>query len=246
MGWQRREWWQSPHLAESSPGNVPVEPPAQPGGGSRAGGQPIVHWVLQRAALVTLAAVCLLLTAALSAERAYREADLRQFASERDYVEHKLRAVTQVEGSARHYNGYYLTVDLDNNEVRVMRDGNVIHRASCAHGKGRVQQRGRWFDFTTPVGRRTVINKEVDPVWLRPDWVWLERGDSVPRMTREQREVRGALGKYRLQTGEGYDIHGIDGPVLPGEFTHGCVRLKEEDLAAVYRFIDVGAPVYIY
>lgn len=207
----------------------------------------VLATVARYALVLTLGAVCLLLLAALSAEREERAAELRQFSGERDFVEHKLRAIVEETAGTHQYRGYYVAIDLEKDELRVLRDGNVIHRATCAHGQGQVQKKGRWFDFATPVGRRTVIYKEVDPVWIRPDWAWLERGDTLPRnLTREQREVRGILGKYRLQTGDGYDIHGINGPVPPGAYTHGCVRLNAPDLEMVYKLVEVGAPVYIY
>lgn len=204
--------------------------------------------VVTRYALVlTLAAVCLLLLAVIQAERAEREATLREFIGERDFIEHKLRATVAAAADARQYRGYYVSVDLEEDVLRVLRDGNVVHSARCAHGQGQVLKRGRWFDFATPVGRRTVINKEVDPVWIRPDWAWTERGDTLPpNLTREQRAVRGILGKYRLQTGDGYDIHGVNGAVPPGAYTHGCIRLAAPDLEMVFKLVEVGAPVYIY
>ena len=196
---------------------------------------------------LTLASVCLLLGAALYAERTERAAEQREYEGERAYLQQRMRASVETTAESRQYRGYYLAIDLEKDELRIMRDGNVIHRTTCAHGQGQVQKQGRWFDFATPVGRRTVINKEVDPVWIRPDWAWLERGDTLPKnLTRAQREVQGILGKYRLQTGDGYDIHGINGPVPPGAYTHGCVRLNAPDLEMVYKLVEVGAPVYIY
>lgn len=201
-----------------------------------------------RNALVTLFACgCIALLAVIMLEREQHRQQLREVELRRDFYEQKLRRAVQDQAEAHRYDGFYLSIDLENDELRVMRNGDVIHRALCAHGQGRVQRAGRWFDFSTPVGHRTVLRKETDPVWTRPDWAWLERGETLPRnLTQEQREVRGMLGKYRLQTGDGYDIHGTNGGVRAGDYSHGCIRLNDDDLEQVYKLIKVGAPVYIY
>jgi lipoprotein-anchoring transpeptidase ErfK/SrfK len=55
------------------------------------------------------------------------------------------------------------------------------------------------------------------------------------------------LGTYRLVLGDGYGIHGTDTPSSIGRSaSHGCVRLRNEDIETLYRMVPVGTPVYIY
>ena len=57
----------------------------------------------------------------------------------------------------------------------------------------------------------------------------------------------GVLGDYALKLGDGYMIHGtIWQRYLGLPVTHGCVRLNDADLEAVYKSLDKGAFVYIY
>ena len=34
--------------------------------------------------------------------------------------------------------------------------------------------------FTTPRGKHKIIAKVENPIWYRPNWWWLERGEDVP------------------------------------------------------------------
>jgi len=47
--------------------------------------------------------------------------------------------------------------------------------------------------------------------------------------------------------GNGYAIHGTNQPQTVGRaVSHGCVRLRNEDIAKLYAMVPVGTPVYIY
>ena len=47
--------------------------------------------------------------------------------------------------------------------------------------------------------------------------------------------------------GDGYAIHGTDNPASIGHsVSHGCVRLRNEDIDTLYSMVEVGTPVYIY
>ena len=62
-----------------------------------------------------------------------------------------------------------------------------------------------------------------------------------------QRQVAGELGKYRLNLGDGYLIHGTPHAESVGEASsHGCMRLGDEDIACLYEHVPVGTPVYTY
>ena len=69
----------------------------------------------------------------------------------------------------------------------------------------------------------------------------------VPPFGTNQRRYAGVLGMQRLNLGDGYALHGTDVPSSIGQsVSHGCVRLRNEDIETLYRIVPVGTPVYIY
>jgi hypothetical protein len=69
----------------------------------------------------------------------------------------------------------------------------------------------------------------------------------VPPTGTKNRRVEGELGKYRLNLGEGYLLHGTpDKESIGFAATHGCVRLRDEDIEWLYTYVPVGTKVYIY
>ena len=69
----------------------------------------------------------------------------------------------------------------------------------------------------------------------------------VPPLGTSQRRFEGVLGTHRLNMGHGYAMHGTNQPETVGRaVSHGCVRLRNEDIARLYAMVSVGTPVYIY
>src|SRR5512138_1148840 len=69
----------------------------------------------------------------------------------------------------------------------------------------------------------------------------------VPPLGSKNRKVEGELGKYRLNLGEGYLLHGTPYKESIGmASTHGCVRMRDEDIEWLYDHVPVGTKVYIY
>lgn len=69
----------------------------------------------------------------------------------------------------------------------------------------------------------------------------------VPPVGTKNREIDGELGRYKLDLGEGYLLHGTPHETSIGRAeTHGCIRLRDEDITWLYENIPVGTPVYIY
>jgi lipoprotein-anchoring transpeptidase ErfK/SrfK len=59
--------------------------------------------------------------------------------------------------------------------------------------------------------------------------------------------VKGHLGKYALDLGDGIFIHGTDESDSIGRrVSHGCVRLPDDMLTTVYNSASVGTDVYIF
>jgi hypothetical protein len=69
----------------------------------------------------------------------------------------------------------------------------------------------------------------------------------IPPYGTTARRYMGVLGTRRLELGDGYGIHGTDHPESIGQsVSHGCVRLRNEDIERLYPMVAVGTPVYIY
>jgi hypothetical protein len=69
----------------------------------------------------------------------------------------------------------------------------------------------------------------------------------VPPLGSQNRKVEGELGKYRLILGDGFLLHGTPYKNSIGlAATHGCVRLRDEDIEWLYEHVPVGTKVYIY
>jgi len=71
----------------------------------------------------------------------------------------------------------------------------------------------------------------------------------VPPPTTRQRRVPDALGPYKLDTGDGYLIHGThvyNAESIGQAVSHGCVRMDNTDLERLYGMVAVGTPVFIF
>jgi len=69
----------------------------------------------------------------------------------------------------------------------------------------------------------------------------------IPPFGTSQRKYKGVLGTHRLNMGDGYALHGTDKPESIGRsVSHGCVRLRNEDIETLFQMVSVGTPVFIY
>jgi lipoprotein-anchoring transpeptidase ErfK/SrfK len=69
----------------------------------------------------------------------------------------------------------------------------------------------------------------------------------VPPVNSKNRQVQGMLGKYKLDTGAGVLLHGTPHKTSIGKAaTHGCLRLRDEDIEWLYDYVPVGTKIYIY
>lgn len=69
----------------------------------------------------------------------------------------------------------------------------------------------------------------------------------IPPFGTNQRRYLGVLGDFRLYLGDGYALHGTNVPSSIGQaVSHGCIRLRNEDIATLYHMVDLETPVYIY
>lgn len=104
---------------------------------------------------------------------------------------------------------------------------------------------GRTWRFVRALGERHLADKEQDPTYTIPEWVYVGQGMAVPEES--QRRVRGALGKYLLTLDDGTEIYSRPetGPFVEGA-KPASYAVAERDLQAIFDAIGVDAPVYIY
>jgi lipoprotein-anchoring transpeptidase ErfK/SrfK len=146
--------------------------------------------------------------------------------------------------------GIHIVIDSGANRLFLKRGDEVIREAviSCGSGGILVEPGGkkRTWIFDTPRGEFHVKSKITNPYWVKPDWAFIEEGEPIPDNP-EARVEAGTLGDYALGFGDGYFIHGtLYSRLLGRNVTHGCVRVGDEDLKAVFRAVPIGAKIYIY
>jgi len=144
--------------------------------------------------------------------------------------------------------GVVITVDVSTNRAYLFRDGQLIAKSGAATGSGKefVSGNDMWV-FHTPRGHHKVLGRIKDPIWRKPDWAFIEAGEPIPSPNSPRRNVKGKLGKYALNLGEGILIHGTDDPKSIGRrVSHGCIRLPDGMMSKVYGAAKVGTDVYVF
>jgi len=162
-----------------------------------------------------------------------------------DEQKHGLRKMLK----AQEDNAVYIVVDTENNRLTLRQGDKVLLTAVVGTGSRQFieEETGRNWYFESPMGSLSVLGKERNPVWIRPDWSYVEENMPVPAENDPDRIVREVLGKYALILGNGYKIHGTKYTDLLGtHFTHGCVSVGDKDLEVLYRTVKIGTKVYIY
>jgi len=145
-------------------------------------------------------------------------------------------------------NEIYLVVNPEANRLQMRRGQKVLLEAKISTGRNdTLKYRKRKWVFRTPRGIMTVLAKKKDPVWLKPDWAFLEKGESIPPWSSPLRREKGVLGAFMLDLGGGVMIHGTPLENLLGRsVTHGCIRVGKPDLTVLYDSVPVGTRVFIY
>ena len=145
-------------------------------------------------------------------------------------------------------NELYIVVNPNGNRLSLRRGQKVLLDAAISTGRNDTLTylKRKWV-FQTPRGIMSVIRKKKDPIWLKPDWAFLEKGESVPPLRSPLRREKGVLGAFMLDLGGGVMIHGTPQEHLLGRsVTHGCVRVGYEDLKVLFDSVQVGTKVFIF
>ena len=276
-------------------------------------GGPVAWWLIGVGLLVT--ALSSVLFAATASARLRRDVTRMVFDDNQDVLEAvkwgASSAEEQLEGARQDAEAAspdrpYLVVSIEERRLWYKQDGRVLYEAPVATGSGKTLMKeggASAWRFETPRGRLVVRSKEEAPVWVPPDWHYVEQarkrglglarledgavlrtadgglitvsgGDVVKRDANgferpleaadgreivaegkivvpptgtHQRRYEGVLGTHRLNLGDGYALHGTNRPETVGQaVSHGCVRLRNEDIARLYEIVPVGTPVYVY
>ena len=158
------------------------------------------------------------------------------------------------QGSARYRDppvnveGRYVVIALDEHRLYLMEEERVIWSTAVGTGTGtRLEGAGKKWDFSTPRGMFRVQLKEKDPVWILPDWAFVERKEPIPPIDSPKRREPGMLGTTALYLEEDIAVHGTNFPELLGQnVSHGCIRMTNEAARRLYHEVEIGTPVIIY
>lgn len=144
--------------------------------------------------------------------------------------------------------GPYLIVNTTENKFYLYSDNELVREGPCSTGKNEKLIAGKKeFRFKTPRGVHKVLRKQKNPVWAKPDWAFLEEGEPIPPPGDPSRFDEYTLGPFKLEIGDGYMVHGTIWKRFMGQsVTHGCIRMLDDDIEAVYMTLPVGSKVIIY
>jgi lipoprotein-anchoring transpeptidase ErfK/SrfK len=159
-----------------------------------------------------------------------------------------------IERLSRKFSAYtsgqsYIVFNTTDNKFYLYKNKKLIREGICSTGSYTMlkTESGKKWIFKTPRGKYYIQGKITNPVWKRPDWAFVEEGLAIPSANDDSRFEYGVLGDYALILGDGYMIHGtIYKRFLGMPVTHGCVRLNDADLEAIFNTLSIGSKVYIF
>jgi lipoprotein-anchoring transpeptidase ErfK/SrfK len=118
----------------------------------------------------------------------------------------------------------HLVIDLESLKATLFRGGKPVFRAPVGVGKP---------SWPTPSGHFYIRNKLTG--YASPEYGPLAFGTSARSRVLTDWPAGGYVG-----------IHGTDQPsLIPGRVSHGCIRLRNEDILRLSRLMPVGTPLTI-
>lgn len=142
---------------------------------------------------------------------------------------------------------YAVLIDLDENRLYFKQGEMTLWSAPVGTGTGmRVITEKEAWKFSTPRGRFQIQYKERNPVWIAPDWFYVENNLPIPPRDHPSRYMKGTLGEAAVYISPDLAIHGTDRPELIGQrVSHGCIRLENRYAVRLYNSVQVGTEVII-
>ncbi len=142
----------------------------------------------------------------------------------------------------------WLQVEVGTRRLTVWRGRERVRTYPVGVGTGGTLRKldgGSW-GWDTPTGIFEVGRKKKDPVWFAPDWHWIEKGQRPPPRDDPRRYLPGALGDYALYISDDIAIHGTpDRSSVGRASSHGCIRMYNEDIGALFDLVSVGTKVIV-
>jgi L,D-transpeptidase YbiS len=142
---------------------------------------------------------------------------------------------------------YAVVIDLSVNELSFRKGKETLWTAPIGTGTGLTMHDGdQSWNFSTPDGIFHVQFKEENPVWIAPDWFFLENDLPVPPPNDRKRYYPGGLGSAAVYITPDMAIHGTDKPELLGQrVSHGCIRLSNANAQRLFHDVQIGTEVII-
>jgi len=114
-------------------------------------------------------------------------------------------ASTQKQIEDLHDSNFVITVSTTENKVYARRNGELVFEAVCSTGSNSTLETSSGTKvFRTPIGRFRIQSKEEKPLWVPPDWHYIEEaqknGLSIVRLQRGQE-----IGGLTVSGSEVYD-----------------------------------------
>ena len=150
--------------------------------------------------------------------------------------------IRSLENSQRH-----LAIILEDSALELRQGRATLRRAkidvgpdSTIHGPN-----GETWRLVRPVGERRIADRQRNPTYTIPEWVYVSRGEEVP--SEEARRVAGGLGAYVIRLNDGTEIYSkpSTGP-LADDVKPGGFMARGGDLGAIFDAVGKDTPVYIY
>jgi hypothetical protein len=144
----------------------------------------------------------------------------------------------------------YIVVDTAQNILYLKKKNEVTRKVVVSTGSGNVLKeltgRKRTWTFDTPKGEFAIKTLTKDPIWTAPDWEFISNGEPIPKK-KEDRIQEGILGDYKLGIGNDIYFHGtIYVRTMGKHVTHGCIRVGDDDLTAMWKASKIGTKVFIF
>jgi lipoprotein-anchoring transpeptidase ErfK/SrfK len=190
----------------------------------------------------------------LSPGRKTKFSNDQEMKNDQNYKKQASALTREIQRLSKRYASYtsgqsYIVINTTYNRFFLYKNKKLIREGTCSTGSYKRLQtaEGRSWTFKTPRGKFEIQGKRTNPSWHKPDWAFIEEGLPVPPKDSPLRWEPYVLGDYALDLGDSYMIHGtIYKRQLGMPVTHGCVRLNDEDLEAVFRTLNIGSKVYIF
>jgi lipoprotein-anchoring transpeptidase ErfK/SrfK len=180
--------------------------------------------------------------------------DNPELKKDKNYLKQTVLLTKDIQRLSKKYSSYtsgqsYIVINTTDNRFFLYKNKKLIREGYCSSGSYtmlKTESEKKWI-FKTPKGKYWIHGKITSPVWRRPDWSFVEEGLPIPSENDPSRWEYGVLGDYAMSIGDGYLIHGtLYKRFLGMPVTHGCVRLNDEDLEAIYNTLSIGSKVYIF